>query len=61
MTGKELIAWIRENKAENLQMLVIDDGYAVFMARPEVREADELKRVYVSTGWLRKGEKAVVL
>lgn len=61
MTGRELIAWIKENRAESMQVIVIDDGYAVFQARPEVRECDELKRVYVNSAGLRKGEKCVVM
>lgn len=61
MTGRELIAWIKENRAENCQVVVIDDGYAVFQARPEVREGDELKRVYVNSAGIRKGEKVVVM
>lgn len=61
MTGRELIAWIKENRAESMQVIVIDDGYAVFQARPEVRETDDLKRVYVNSAGLRKGEKCVVM
>lgn len=61
MTGRELIAWIRENKAENMQVVIIDDGYAIFRSRPEVRENNELKRVYVDSAGLLKGEKSVVM
>lgn len=61
MTGAELIAWIKANKAEKMQVLMVEDGYAVFPVRPEVRENNELKKAYVSTNWLRNGEKSVVI
>lgn len=61
MTGRELIEWIKANRAEKMQIVVIDDGYAVFPARPEIREADDLKRIYVNSAGLRKGEKCVTM
>lgn len=61
MTGRDLIEWIKANHAERLQIVVIDDGYAIFPARPEVRENEDLKRVYVNSAGLKKGEKSVVM
>lgn len=61
MTGRELIEWIKANKAEGMQVVQIEDGYAVFRSRPEVREADEIKRIYVNSAGMRKGEKVIVL
>lgn len=61
MTGRDLIEWIKANHAERLQIVVIDDGYAIFPARPEVWENDDLKRVYVNSAGLKKGEKSVVM
>jgi len=61
MTGREMVAWIKEHHAENMQIVVIEDGYAVFRSRPEVREADEIKRIYVNSAGMRKGEKVIVM
>lgn len=61
MTGRDLIEWIKANRAEKMQIVVIDDGYAIFPARPEVRENDDLKRIYINDAGLRRGEKCVVL
>ena len=61
MTGRELIEWIKANKAEGMQVVQIEDGYAVFRSRPEVREADEIKRIYVNSAGMRKGEKVIVM
>lgn len=61
MTGRELIGWIKEHHAENMQIVVIDDGYAIFPARPEVRENDDLKRIYVNSAGLERGKNSVVM
>ena len=61
MTGRELIAWIQKNRAENMQVVTIEDGYALFPAHPEIRENEDLKRVYVNSAGLKKGEKSVVM
>ena len=61
MTGRDLIEWIKANHAERLQIVVIDDGYAIFPARPEVRENDDLKRIYVNSAGLERGKNSVVM
>lgn len=61
MTGRELVAWIQKNKAENMQIVVIDDGYAIFPARPEVRENEDLRRIYINSAGLEHGKKSVVM
>ena len=61
MTGRELIAWIREHHAESKQVVVIDDGYAIFPARPEIRDNEDLRRIYVNSAGLRKNEESIVM
>jgi len=61
MTGRELIEWIKQNHAEKMQVVQIEDGYAVFLVRPEIRENDDLKRIYINSAGLKKGEKSVVI
>ena len=61
MTGKELIAWIEKNHAEHMQVVVIDEGYAIFQARPEIRDNEELKRVYVNSARLDKHKQSIVM
>lgn len=61
MTGRDLIEWIKANHAERMQVVVIDDGYALYRARPEVRDSGELTRVYVNSAGLNRVEKCVVM
>lgn len=61
MTGSELIDWIKRNHAEHMQVVIIDDGYAVFLAKPEIRDNEELKRIYVNSAGLDRHRQSIVM
>ena len=61
MTGGELVEWIRENKAEDMQVLWVDDESMVYKAKPEIVENAELQRKYGHTGRLSRDGRSVVV
>ena len=61
MTGKELIKWIQENEAEEMEIVWADDEYdTVYRIEPQIKENAELKDEY-RADWLKKEGKSVVL
>jgi hypothetical protein len=42
MTGQDIIAWIKENNAEDLECFVIDDAFALMGLRPTIVENKSL-------------------
>ena len=61
MTGRELIDWIHTNHAESMQVVIVDEGYAVFRARPEIRDNEDLKRVYVNSAGLKDNQQSIAM
>lgn len=61
MTGRELIDWIHANHAESMQVVIVDEGYAVFRAKPEVRDNEELKRIYVNSAGLKDKQQSIAM
>lgn len=50
MKGKDLIKWIQENKAENLDFFVGNgDGWRYDEASPEIKKASKGKRLCIMT------------
>lgn len=42
MTGREMMEWIRENGAEDLEMIYVDDAEIVWDVKPTVERGDEI-------------------
>lgn len=62
MTGKEIIDWIRENHAEDMDILCMGyDGLIVQIIDPEIRDNAEIKEEYWECGYLPDEGRSVIL
>lgn len=61
MTGRELIDWIVEHGAEEMEVLWVDDEQMVYRAVPEVMSNSELRKKYSNTGRLKADGRSVVV
>lgn len=61
VTGKDLVKWIEENDAGDCQVTMIEDGYMVFKAHPEMHENAELKAKYGNANWMKKEGRSIVI
>lgn len=61
MTGRELIEWIVEHGAEEMEVLWVDDEQMVYRAVPEVMSNSELRKKYSNTGRLKADGRSVVV
>lgn len=58
MTGKELIEWIKDNKAEELVVITaINDWYACDR-EPKIKKASEVKEVYFDSSF-KSGDEVI--
>lgn len=58
MTGKELIEWIKDNKAEELVVIVAINDYYACDRKPEIRETSDVKEVYFLSSF-ESGDKVI--
>ena len=61
MTGKELIRWIQENDAEDMEILFLQDDGVVTRIVPEVKDNRQVKQEYWETGFLPDEGECVIL
>ena len=61
MTGKELIRWIQENDAEDMEILFLHDDGVVTRIVPEVKDNRQVKQEYWETGFLPDEGECVIL
>ena len=62
MTGRELIAWIRENHAEDAEVIYLqEDGIVTPIFSPEVRENADVKDEYYEARYLPDEGRCVIL
>lgn len=62
MTGRELCEWIRENKAEEMAVLYLqDDGIVTEIRGPEVVENARIKAEYWEARFLPEDGRSVIL
>jgi hypothetical protein len=61
VTGRELIDWIVEHGAEEMEVLWVDDEQMVYRAIPEVMNNSELRKKYANTGRLKADGRSVVV
>ena len=61
MTGQQLILWIKENKAEDLDLFVIDVGFAIMdISEPSLVENTKLCH-YHANNYLDENKRSVVV
>lgn len=61
MTGKELIRWIQENDAEDMEILFLQDDGVVTRIAPEVQNNRRVKQEYWEAGFLPDEGECVIL
>lgn len=62
MTGMELIAWIQENHAEDMEVLFLqEDGIVTRIFSPEVAENAEIRNEYWEAQFLPEEGRSVIL
>lgn len=61
MTGKELIRWIQENDAEDMEILFLQDDGVVTRISPEVQNNRRVKQEYWEAGFLPDEGECVIL
>ena len=58
MTGKELIKWIQDNKAEDLVVITAINEYYACDKEPMIKEASKIKEVYFDSVF-ESGDKVI--
>jgi hypothetical protein len=61
MTGRELIAWITENHADDMEILFLQDDGIVTRINPEIQSCDEAKEWYWEASFLPDEGSVVIL
>ena len=62
MTGGELVNWIQENNAEDMEVLYLqDDGIVTKIFNPEIAENAEIKKEYWEAQFLPDEGRSVIL
>ena len=61
MTGRELTEWIRENHAEDMDVLYLQDDGIVNGIMPEVQDNRLIREEYWEAGFLPEEGKSVIL
>ena len=42
MTGREFCEWVRENGAEDLEMVIVDEAEIVWEVKPTIEDGEEV-------------------
>jgi hypothetical protein len=61
MTGKELVDWIKENEAEDMEILLLQDDGVVDRIKPEIVQNMRIKEEYWEAGFLPDVGESVIL
>ena len=61
MTGQELVNWIQENNAEDMEVLYLQDDGIVTGVSPEVMNNRRIKEEYWEAGFLPDAGESVIL
>lgn len=61
MTGRELIEWIEENHAEDMELLYLQDDGTITGIVPEVQENRQIKEEYWEARFLPEEGRSVIL
>jgi len=61
MTGRELAGWIRENEAEEMEVLFLQDDGLVTRINPEIQSNRRIKEEYWEAGFLPDTGESVIL
>lgn len=61
MTGRELTDWIRENEADDMEILFLQDDGIVNNVKPEVVQNRRIKQEYWEAGFLPDEGESVIL
>ena len=62
MTGKQLIQWIKDHEAEEMDILQIDDGYAVYSVYdPKIVKGKDIKKMYNNTTHLKEDKDYILI
>ena len=61
MTGRELVEWIRENNAEDMEILFLQDDGVITRVSPEIQSNIRIRQEYWETGFLPETGESVIL
>lgn len=61
MTGRELIEWIQENEAEDMEILFLQDDGIVTRLNPEIQNNRRIKEEYWEAQFLPETGESVIL
>ena len=61
MTGREITDWIRENEADDMEILFLQDDGIVNNVKPEVVQNRRIKQEYWEAGFLPDEGESVIL
>ena len=61
MTGRELIDWIKENEAEDMEILFLQDDGIVTRIAPEIMQNRRIRDEYWEASFLPETGESVIL
>ena len=59
MTGKEFMEWIRENGAEELELVILDSAENAWEVKPTIENGEDIDAY--QNGFIEEGRRYVVL
>lgn len=61
MTGRELVEWIQENHAEDMEVLCLEDDGVIVRLSPEIQNNMRIKQEYWEASFLPDIGESVIL